>query len=145
MFIIGPNATCTPLPLNSAPIASPRARSSVRFHVDATVMPAGNAVTKSARRTPSGESSRQSPGHEFTAPMLPTQRPFSHPTPVTEVTLSSRDQRATSRCAFACAAAHAGPKSGMRSEPGGGGDLGDVEGNVPGMGDAEGTGKDENG
>ena len=145
MFTIGPSATCTPFPLNSAPIAAARARSSVRFHVDATVIPAGNAVTKSVRRTPSGESSRHSPGQEPTAPMFPTHRPFCHPTPVTEFTLSSTDHPAMNCCAFECASAHAGPKSGMRLEPGGGGDLGDVEGKVPGMGDAEGTGKDENG
>ena len=46
---------------------------------------------------------------------------------------------------MACAAAQAGPKSGMSSEPGGGGEEGEVEGNTPGMGEAEGTGKAEKG
>ena len=47
--------------------------------------------------------------------------------------------------AFAFAAAQAGPKSGMRREPGGGGVFGDDEGNTPGMGEAEGRGKEEKG
>lgn len=33
----------------------------------------------------------------------------------------------------------------MRSDPGGGGEDGEVAGKTPGMGEAEGTGNDENG
>ncbi len=108
-------------------------------------MPAGNAVTKSVSRTPSGESSRQSPGKSPTAAMLPTQRPFIQKTPVETFTFCSTDQPEMSFFACECAFDHAGAKSGIRSEPGGGGDFGDVDGNVPGMGDAEGTGNDEKG
>ena len=128
MFIIGPNATFAPFPLNSAPIALPRSLSKVRFHVDATVTPAGNAVTKSVSRTPSGESSRQSPGQPPTAAMFPTQRPRIQNTPVTAVTLSSIDHPAVRDLALACAAAHAGPKSGTSAESGEGGAEGEVEG-----------------
>ena len=139
------SATCTPLPLNSAPIASPRARIKSRRHVDAVVIPAGNAVTKSVKRTPSGESSRQSPGQSPTAGMFPTHRPPIQPTPVVAATFSSSDQLETICLAFAWARAQAGPKSGTRLEPGGGGDLGEVDGYTPGMGDAEGTANEENG
>lgn len=47
--------------------------------------------------------------------------------------------------ACAWALAQAGLKSGMRSDPGGGGEDGEVAGKTPGMGEAEGTGNDENG
>ena len=115
---------------------------SVRFHVVAAVIPAGNAVTKSVSRTPSGESSRHSPGKSPIGGMLPTQSPPIQPTPVDAFTFCSSDQLAMSFFAFACAAAHAGAKSGMSTEPGGGGVLGEVEGNIPGMGEHEGVGND---
>ncbi len=105
----------------------------------------GNTVTKSVPRTPRGESSRQSPGNSATEGMFPTQRPFPYPVPVVVATFCSSDQPEMSFLARACAAFQAGPKSGMRREPGGGGDLGEVEGNTPGTGDAEGTGKEEKG
>ena len=96
-------------------------------------------------RTPSAESSRQSPGHGPTAGMFPTQRPPIHPTPVETLTFCSSVKEETSWRALACAAAQAGPKSGMRGEPGGGGVFGDDEGSTLGMGEAEGTGKEEKG
>ena len=61
------------------------------------------------------------------------------------LTFCSSVQPETSFLALALAAAQAGPKSGMRREPGGGGVFGDDEGNTPGMGEAEGRGKEEKG
>lgn len=57
-------------------------------HVEAALIPAGNAVTRSAKRTPNGLSSKQSPGHPTSgiAPMFPTHLPTSHPTPVVILT-----------------------------------------------------------
>ena len=145
MFIIGPNPTFTPLPLNSCPIAFPRALINVRLNVAAALIPAGNAVTKSVRRTPSGLSSRQSPGNAPDGGMLPTQRPFIQPTPVETFAFWASVSVLTSFFALACAAAQAGAKSGTSGEPGGGGDLGEVEGKTPGTGVPEGVGKDVNG
>lgn len=79
------------------------------------------------------------------AGMFPTQRPPIQPTPVVVATFCSSDQPEINFLARACAAFQTGPKSGIRLEPGGGGDLGDVEGKTPGIGDAEGTGNDVNG
>ena len=56
----------------------------------AALMPAGKAVTKSAARTPSGESSRQRPGKSSTGGVFPTHRPSSQPTPVVILTFCSR-------------------------------------------------------
>ena len=117
---------------------------SVRFHVAAAFTPAGNAVAKSVKRTPSGESSRHSPGKASPmGGMLPTQRPPIHPTPVETFTFCSSVKDETSFLAFARAEAQAGPKSGMSSEPTGGGELGEVAGKTPGTGESEGTGKAE--
>ena len=114
MFIIGPRAMLTPLPTCSLPIATPRARSNERFHlqlsqlayerrigsrlntdVDAALMAAGKTVAKSAKRTPRGESSRQRPGKSPMGGILPTQRPFIQPTPVVTLTFSSSDHVST--------------------------------------------------
>ena len=65
--------------------------------------------------------------------------------PVVALTFCSSVQVETSFLAFALAWVQAGPKSGMRDEPGGGGEFGEAEGKTPGMGEAEGTGKAENG
>ena len=73
------------------------------------------------------------------------QRPPIQPTPVGTLTFCSSVQPEMSFFALALAAAQAGPKSGMRGEPGGGGESGDAEGNIPGMADSEGTGKAEKG
>ena len=116
MFIIGPSAMLTPLPTCSSPIAIPRARRSERFHlhfaqkisleahktknnvrtyVVAALTPAGKAVAKSAKRTPSGESSRHRPGKSPTGGIFPTQRPFIQPTPVVILTFCSSVKVAT--------------------------------------------------
>ena len=77
-------------------------------HVAAAFMPAGNAVTRSANRTPSGASykrpqhlrgtpprqrggntSKQRPGKSPTGGMFPTHGPFIQPTPVVILTFSS--------------------------------------------------------
>ena len=50
IFIIGPKATCTPLPLCSLPINSPLIQSNVRFHFAAALSAVGNAATKLAKR-----------------------------------------------------------------------------------------------
>lgn len=63
-------------------------------HVEATLIPAGKALTKSANLTPRGLSSKHNPvkfcsGIEG---ILPTQRPISQPVPVVRVTFCSRVQ-----------------------------------------------------
>ena len=63
--------------------------------MDAASIAAGKAVTKSAKRTPSGASSRQRPGKSSIGAILPTHRPFSQPTPVVILTFFSSDQLAT--------------------------------------------------
>ena len=149
MFITGPSATLMPFPRNSAPMACPRRRSSVRFHVDATVIPAGNAVTRLTVRTPRGASWRHRPGQlrllsgTERAGMFPMHRPWKIPDPVEIPTFCSSVRPDTNAWARECADAHAGSKSGISSEPGGGGDCGEVEGKVPGIGGADGTGNEE--
>ena len=131
-----------PFPRNSAPIACPRRRISVRSHVDATVIPAGNAVTKLTARTPKGASWRHRPGQLRLlsgTEMFLMHRPWKIPDPV-EIPSVRPD---TNAWVWGCADAHAGSKSGINSEPGGGGDCGEVEGNVPGIGEANGTGNEE--
>jgi hypothetical protein len=82
-------------------------------HVAAALIPAGNAVTKSAKRTPSGAScrtwesedemylvfqmviertSKHKPCQSLIAGMFPTHRPLAHPTPVETFTFASRVQ-----------------------------------------------------
>jgi hypothetical protein len=61
-------------------------------YVDAALMAAGKTVAKSAKRTPSGESSRQRPGKSLMGGIFPTQRPYIQPTPVVTLTFCSSDQ-----------------------------------------------------
>lgn len=77
-------------------------------NVDATLIPAGNALLKSVSRTPRGESCKQSPGYPCAgiAGVLPTQRPCSHPTPVVRFIFWSRVQPTSRARALACASAH---------------------------------------
>jgi hypothetical protein len=63
--------------------------------VDAALIAAGNAVTKSAKRIPRGESSRQRPGKSPMGAILSTQRPFAQPMPVVMLTFCSGDHVAT--------------------------------------------------
>lgn len=79
-------------------------------HVDAALIPAGKADTKSANLTPSGLSSRHSPV-QFLLGMggvFPTHRPMDHPVPVHSMLFSSTVQLARNARALACAACHRG-------------------------------------
>ena len=62
----------------------------IKTYVAAALIPAGKPVTKSAARTPSGESSRHRPGKSSTGGVFPTQRPPAKPTPVVILTFCSR-------------------------------------------------------
>ena len=77
------------LPSAVVPINLNQEKGHVNTHVDAAFMPAGKTVTKSARRTPRGESSRQRPGKSSIGAILPIQRLN---TPVVMLTFSSSDQ-----------------------------------------------------
>lgn len=61
-----------PLPRASAPICSPRWRMRSRSQVAAALIPEGKTETRSAKRTPAGESCKQSPGKfkRVTAPVF---------------------------------------------------------------------------
>ena len=64
-------------------------------YVDAALMPAGKAVTKSAILTPSGESWRHRPGKSPTAGVFPEQTPLAQPIPVVILTFCSSVKVAT--------------------------------------------------